>query len=234
MKQLKYTVAKEIFDLFPGFKRGVVVCSNLCNTGDLALDFSNLISRLNITLDNIAESLPVFEWRKVFRMMGIDPTKERVSFEGLTRRLLNNNLVKLINPVVDLGNYFSVLYQCPVGAHPLSADTTLIDLKKANGNEVFIALGRAEIETIDQNEIILTDGANILTRRFCWRQGTSSLVTQNTTELFVNFDFMNDAPTSEINAIMTHFENALKKASPGVKSESFILAVGSEQGLCYF
>jgi DNA/RNA-binding domain of Phe-tRNA-synthetase-like protein len=234
MKQLQYTIAKEIFDLFPKFKRGVLICSNVCNTGNYTLDFPILISQLNISVDNIAESGPIVTWRKAFRTMGIDPTKDRVSFEGLTRKLLNNNLIKPINPVVDLGNYFSVLHQCPIGAHPLSADKNTINFKKANGDEPFIALGRTEIEKILEGEVILTDETNVITRRFCWRQGVSSLVSHDTKEMFINFDFINDISTQEILSIMSDFEVALKKISSTQKSQSFVLAVGSEKQEFYF
>jgi len=234
MTQLQYTIAPEIFDLFPTFKRGVIVCKNVCNTNNQTFDFSSLNSQLNITMDNIAESEPVSAWRKVFRTMGVDPTKERVSFEGLTRRLLNKSLIKVINPVVDLGNFFSILHQCPVGAHPVTTDSVKIDLKKAIGNEIFIPLGSSTIEKVNCNEVILTDGDNTLTRRFCWRQGTSSLVTTDTTDLFVNFDFIHNISTAEINKVITDFKLALKLFSPELKSESFILALGSEKHLCYF
>jgi DNA/RNA-binding domain of Phe-tRNA-synthetase-like protein len=234
MKKLQYTVASEIFEVFPTFKRGVVVCSNVRNIGDCELDFSALPGKLNITADNITESAPVSAWRKAFRIMGIDPTKDRVSFEGLTRRLLNNNSIRRINPVVDLGNYFSVLHQCPVGAHPVTTDATVIHLKMAVGNEIFSALGSSQIETVSQNEIILTDETNILTRRFCWRQGTSSLVTEVTSDLFVNFDFICKLGNEEIANIMTSFESELANISLTAKTQSFILSNGSGSQECFF
>lgn len=234
MKQLKYSVAREIFELFPSFKRGVIVCNNVHNSGEGSLDFSILLSSLKITVDNIAESKPVAAWRKAFRLMGVDPTKERVSFEGLTRRFLNNNSIRHINPVVDLGNYFSILHQCPVGAHPLTTSTTNIDLKMSAGNEAFVALGSSEIETLSQNEVVLTDGTSVLTRRFCWRQGVTSLVTQETTDLFVNFDFISDITNEAILDIIIGFNAELKRISPHAKTEFFILSIGSESRECYF
>jgi DNA/RNA-binding domain of Phe-tRNA-synthetase-like protein len=223
MKKLNYKIETEIFNRFPEFTRGVLVCKNVKNVAISEINFSSLLPSLQVSSDTLTSSYPVIAWRKAFRSMGIDPTKERVSFEALTRRVLNNGDIRKINPLVDHGNFFSVLYQCPVGVHPINDSDTNILLRPAAGGEVFLPLGNDLTENIEPGEIILTNGTDILTRRFCWRQSRISMTTENTTQLFVNFDFLESITFERLNQIMEAFIDETDKFGIEMTTHHFII-----------
>ncbi|MBN1540977.1 hypothetical protein JW992_02445 [candidate division KSB1 bacterium] len=55
--------------------------------------------------------------RKLYRSLGMDPTRYRPSSEALLRRALLDKPLYRVNTVVDIGNYFSLRFQLPVGIY---------------------------------------------------------------------------------------------------------------------
>ncbi len=71
--------------------------------------------------------------RKLYRSIGIDPTKTRPSSEALLRRILKGKSLYRIHPLVDLFNLISLKMLTPVG---------LYELSKIRGNSVTVRIGR--------------------------------------------------------------------------------------------
>lgn len=66
------------------------------------------------TIDNI-------KWgRTVYRKLGKDPTKYRLSSEKLIRRVVKGEGIEHINNVVDLANWLSVELKAPIGVYDAS------------------------------------------------------------------------------------------------------------------
>ncbi|WP_164489815.1 B3/4 domain-containing protein [Runella sp. SP2] len=234
MRQLSYKIEPSILLQHPDFSRGVVTCRNVDNTGLSTINFSELNTKLTANIENLAESKPVKSWRAVFRQMGIDPTKDRVSFEALTRRILNNGTLKTINPIVDLGNYFSILFQMPIGVHPIKNEVTNVILKKATGQELYMGFGSDYYEKVQPNEIILVDNDTVLTRRFCWRQSKQSVIEISDQSMFVNFDFIEKPEDEQVQLCMNEFMNAIKVFSPNAIFDSFVLKSDNQKHeLCF-
>jgi DNA/RNA-binding domain of Phe-tRNA-synthetase-like protein len=74
----------------------------------------------------------VEEARRLYRSVGIDPTKHRPSSEALVRRLIQNKPLYRIHPLVDLFNLASLEALLPVG---------LYDTSKIVGKMVEVRLG---------------------------------------------------------------------------------------------
>jgi DNA/RNA-binding domain of Phe-tRNA-synthetase-like protein len=74
----------------------------------------------------------VEEARRLYRSVGIDPTKHRPSSEALVRRLIKDKALYRIHPLVDLFNLASLEALLPVG---------LFDLRKVVGAEATVRLG---------------------------------------------------------------------------------------------
>ena len=70
--------------------------------------------------------------RKLYRSIGIDPTKNRPSSEALLRRLLKGKSLYRIHPLVDLFNMVSVAYLTPTG---------LYDESKIVGDTITVRIG---------------------------------------------------------------------------------------------
>lgn len=72
------------------------------------------------------------ETRKLYRAVGLDPTKTRPSSEALLRRIVKGVELYRIHPLVDLFNLVSVTEQLSVG---------LYDESKIRGDRVTVSLG---------------------------------------------------------------------------------------------
>lgn len=71
--------------------------------------------------------------RRLYRSIGIDPTKTRPSSEALLRRVIKGKSLYRIHPLVDLFNWVSLMRLTPVG---------LYDVAKIVGDEVTIRVGK--------------------------------------------------------------------------------------------
>jgi DNA/RNA-binding domain of Phe-tRNA-synthetase-like protein len=70
--------------------------------------------------------------RKLYRAIGIDPTRHRPSPEALTRRVLRGDPFPRLHPAVDLANLWAVESGLPVG---------LYDLDRVSGTRITCRLG---------------------------------------------------------------------------------------------
>lgn len=71
--------------------------------------------------------------RRLYRAIGIDPTRHRPSPEALVRRVLRGEPLPRIHPIVDLGNLWAVSSGLPVG---------LYDTARLRGETIEVRLGR--------------------------------------------------------------------------------------------
>ncbi|MBI4603422.1 MAG: hypothetical protein HY721_15830 [Planctomycetes bacterium] len=65
----------------------------------------------------VSELEGVRRTRRLYHLLGIDPTKDRPSSEKLLRRVLANQPLPKINKLVDAVNLASLSLQCPVGVY---------------------------------------------------------------------------------------------------------------------
>lgn len=188
-------ISSDIFNLFPQYRRGLVIAHQLVNETspeelvdllraeevhlrkELAGKDLNTISRLE-------------SWREAFRMTGIKPTKFRPSIDALARRVVSGNDLPSINILVDIGNLISLRYLVPVGAHAIDVLLQGMELKRATGCEDFIPFGSDILEHPEAGEIIFTDGHQVMTRRWAWRQAEHTLVQKSTTAVEYNIDLL--------------------------------------------
>ncbi|MFD6440622.1 B3/4 domain-containing protein [Peribacillus sp. NPDC060186] len=57
------------------------------------------------------------EWRKIFKTTGTNPSRYRPSVEALYRRVKKQNYLTSIHSATDLNNFFSLLYEVPIGIY---------------------------------------------------------------------------------------------------------------------
>ncbi len=83
--------------------------------------------------------------RKLFRELGIDPTKHRPSSEKLLNRVLKEKSLPAINTLVDVGNWFSLDALLPIGIYDRNALNGEIVLREGAADETYIAIGDRKI-----------------------------------------------------------------------------------------
>lgn len=133
------------------------------------------------------EDLPhVAAWREAYRAFGAKPQRTRNSLEALTRRAVDG--LPRVNALTDLYNAVSVLHQVPLGGEDLDGYDGPARLVRATGDEDFetTASGEEVVEHPAAGEVVWRDGRGVTCRRWNWRQGRRTALSEATTRaLFI-------------------------------------------------
>ena len=228
-----YSIDNEIFNMFPGYCRGVVLAFDIKN-GDTPLELMNLLReteaslKLKINKEEVASHHNINSWREAYRTFGAKPAKYRSSIEAMVRRVLNGNELPSINRVVDIGNILSLKHIITAGGHAIDEVTGNISLRKATGEEEFTAFGTDKIENPRPGEIIFTEGTTVLTRRWSWRQANHTSTKKSTTSLEMNIDGLPPVTSEQVDSICREAIELIKKYCGG-KSRYEILSQENPQ-----
>jgi len=202
-KNLYYRVSDEIFKLFPGYSRGVVLAQGVVN----GKSPPELVSMLRDTEKSVKDRLHpeklsehpnIASWRDAYRTFGARPGKFRSSVEAMARRVLQGQNLPSINILVDIGNIISLRHLIPAGGHATDVLTQDIELRLATGEEEFTPFGSETTEHPVPGEIVFVEGNEVLTRRWTWRQASHTLTLPETTAIELNIDGLPPVSASEI------------------------------------
>jgi len=84
--------------------------------------------QLRKAYDTPSQAADLFETsRKLYRAIGIDPTRRRPSSEALLRRVIQRKPLYKVNTLVDAGNYCSMYFHLSIGfydAHKIKGNVT--------------------------------------------------------------------------------------------------------------
>ncbi|MFC1494267.1 B3/4 domain-containing protein [Thermodesulfobacteriota bacterium] len=206
MNQYSYSISDEIFKLFPGYCRGVVLAFDIKN-GDSPEELTLLLREAEESLckkidrDEIAIHPRIASWRDAYRSFGAKTAKYRSSIEAMIRRVLNGNELPNINTIVDIGNIISLRHLITAGGHAIDLLNGDISLRKATGDETFTAFGTDKTENPHPGEIIFTEGNTVLTRRWSWRQANHTATQKSTTAVEMNIDGLPPVTMNEVEDI---------------------------------
>ncbi|QDY66623.1 hypothetical protein FQA45_09975 [Glutamicibacter halophytocola] len=134
-------------------------------------------------------------WREAYRGFGAKPQRTRNSLEALTRRASSG--LPRVNALTDIYNAISVVHQIPIGGEDFDLYDGPALLTRASGDETFdtVAAGEPTIENPDAGEVIWRDDTGVTCRRWNWRQGRRTALSENTTTAFFILDAL--APMSD-------------------------------------
>ena len=203
MAERFYSVSPDIFRMYPGYVRGVVVAHGVRN-GPSPADLVALLReaeasvRARLTIEKVAEEPRIAAWREAYRKFGAKPSEFRCSVEAMARRALRNEPLPAINALVDIGNLLSLRHLLPAGGHAIDVLTGDIELRLATGDEDFIPFGTTELEHPLPGEVVFVEGNTVLTRRWTWRQGNHTLTLPGSTAIEFNVDGLPPVTPAEV------------------------------------
>jgi DNA/RNA-binding domain of Phe-tRNA-synthetase-like protein len=194
-----YSIHKSVFELFPGYVRGVVIIEGVKNGPSSPALLKELraeeaVVRTSLDIEGLAAHACIASWREAYRSFGAKPSKFRPSMEALIRRVLRGEELRSISALVDIGTVISLRHLVPSGGHAIDVVEGDLSLRPATGEETFIAFGSDQEEAPEVGEIIFAEGDTVLTRRWTWRQAKYTLLTPETTSVEFNVDGL--PPTS--------------------------------------
>ncbi|CAL9367918.1 B3/B4 domain-containing protein [Streptomyces sp. enrichment culture] len=221
---LTLTVSDDVRALAPGFTHVAIEAHGLVNgpsTDASASLLDDAARRLAARLDGRAphEDPHMAAWRTAYTAFGSKPSRTRNSAEALARRALTDAGLPRINLLVDLYNAISVAHLIPVGGEDLDRIQGGMRLLRATGTEDFVTVagGEETVEHPDAGEVVWCDDAGVTCRRWNWRQGPRTRLTERTTSGIFLLESMAPMPVAEVEAAAAELAELLRKFSPGAE-----------------
>lgn len=221
---LTLTVSDDVRALAPGFTHVMIEAHGLVNgptTEESAALLDDAARRLAVRLDGRVphEDPHMAAWREVYSAFGSKPSRTRNSAEALARRALSDGGLPRINLLVDLYNAISVAHLIPVGGEDLDRIQGGMNLVRATGQEDFVTVSGGEevIEHPDAGEVVWRDEAGVTCRRWNWRQGPRTRLTEETTSALFLLESLAPMPVADVEAAGAELAELLEKCSAGAR-----------------
>ncbi|KSU66011.1 B3/B4 domain-containing protein [Arthrobacter sp. NIO-1057] len=164
------------------------------------------------------DQLPqISAWREAYRGFGAKPQRTRNSLEALTRRAGAG--LPHVNALTDIYNAISVLHQIPLGGEDFDLYDGPATLTRATGDESFdtTAGGEVVLENPETGEVIWRDNTGVTCRRWNWRQGKRTALSQDTTNAFFILDALAPMSDEELEATGEALSQALESLGTAVQ-----------------
>ena len=158
-------------------------------------------------LERATDAPEIAAWRAAFAAFGAKPKQYPCSAEALVQRVLKGGELPRVNRLVDAYNAISVRRLIPVGGEDLDRLRGPLRLTLAAGDERFDAPGGDDPPK--PGEVVWRDDVGVTCRRWNWRQGTRTRLTEATTRAFFVFDRLGALAREELEAAVAELEAAL-------------------------
>ena len=139
----------------------------------------------------------VLAWREAFRGFQADPEVDKPSLEALLARVLDGHDIPFHNKAVAIANLISLRHALPCGGDDLTRIDGNFGLRFAEGLESFSGIGEEEDQHPEPGEVIYADDQKVLCRRWIWRQGEPSKMTEDSSCVAINVDVLPPATHEE-------------------------------------
>ena len=224
MPELSVEVDERVFAANPGYVAAVVLAEGIGNgpsddasSALLAEVEQELLAR---GLERAADDPHIAEWRAAFSRFGAKPKRYPCSAEALAARVIKGGALPRINALVDLYNAISVRYLIPVGGEDLDRLEGPLRLTVADGSEPFDG---PDAEPPKPGEVVWRDDAGVTCRRWNWRQGTRTRLTETSTRAFFVFDRLPALPAEQLDRATSELTAGLEARWPGCATRRIVL-----------
>jgi DNA/RNA-binding domain of Phe-tRNA-synthetase-like protein len=214
-------VEPEIAERFPGFRALVLLVRDLANgpsnDGSRQLVRSAEQAARAAFGDQPASTHPhVRAWREAYGSLGSKPSRYFSSVESLLRRALRGDELPAVNRAVDAYNAISIRHVLPIGGDDWNRVVPPLRLGLARGGEPFAGLD-GQNEPVDAGEAVWRDAEGVTCRRWNWRQGTRTRLTETSSEACFVLERLEPFPLDDLHAAADALELALRMLSPGCR-----------------
>lgn len=221
---LTLTVSDEVRALAPGFTCVAVEADGLVN-GPSTEGTSALLDDASRRLAERLGGRPPHEdphmaaWRETYTAFGSKPSRTRNSAEALAKRALSDAGLPRINVLVDVYNAISVAHLIPIGGEDSEHIRGAMRLVRATGDEDFVTVagGEETVEHPDAGEVVWRDDAGVTCRRWNWRQGPRTRLTERSSSAVFLLESLAPMPVADVEAAGAELAELLAKFSPGAR-----------------
>lgn len=207
-------VDSSVFALRPDYRALLIAVDDI--GGGVSDDVSEkLLLRAAATARDLTQHTPreelahIAAWRDAYRAFGAKPQRTRSSLEALTRRAGEG--LPRVDRLTDIYNAVSVIHQIPIGGEDFDRYQGPPRLRRAAGDEPFDTTtgGKAVTEYAEVGEVVWTDGVGITCRRWNWRQGLRTRLTEHTTRAIFILDALAPVNDEQLQAVADDLEHNL-------------------------
>ncbi|MFG2503040.1 B3/4 domain-containing protein [Streptomyces sp. NPDC048441] len=216
------TVSDEVRAIAPGFTHVAIEAYGLVNAPSTEGTSALLDEAARRLAERLGGSAPhedphMVAWRAAYTAFGAKPSRTRNSAEALAKRALAEGGLPRINTLVDVYNAISVAHLIPVGGEDLDQIKGGMRLVRATGTEDFVTLaaGERSVEHPDAGEVVWCDDEGVTCRRWNWRQGPRTRLTEESVNAIFLLEGM--GPGSGAEAAGAELAELLEKFSPGAR-----------------
>jgi len=204
---IEIRVHENIFKEYPTFRRGIVVAKKIKNRGhsqELKAMLNQAVAEAAKQPIDLKTDTRTTTWNQAHRQFGSNPNKYPPAHCALLKRVQKTGAqIPFINKTVTIMNYNSVKAVMPVGGDDLLQAGGSLELRYADGSEIFTPLGNPEsTEHPDPGEIIyVVESGEVMCRRWNWRNGHKTRITEDTQSIVMNIDGLGE--DSEARSVVT-------------------------------
>jgi DNA/RNA-binding domain of Phe-tRNA-synthetase-like protein len=167
-----------------------------------------------------AGALPahIAAWQEAYRAFGAKPNRTASSVEALWKRAAGPGLPR-VNWLVDTYNAVSVRHVLPVGGEDLDRFTGPIRLMRASGAEPFDTMkdGQPFNDPPAAGEVVWADDLGVTCRRWNWRQGTRTRLTESSTSALFLLERLAPMPLEALDAAGDALVAMIRARTPEVQ-----------------
>jgi arginyl-tRNA synthetase len=202
---MKVSVAKKWLDKYPQLRVHLVVARGVNVQTSKSREIINLLRAEEDALRREYSAESIMDEPRVSMMVDAYQTimeesempskmakKINPSHVAMAKRVLDDNKLPNINPLVNFYNAISLRYLVSVGAENLKQYYGDLELGVTTGDEYFRAIGNDKADTIYKGEIGWIDDAGISCRMWGWRQCERTMVDKDTKDILFFIDGVTD------------------------------------------
>lgn len=214
-------VDEAVFALRPDYRALLIVVDGLVpgpsdGGSEALLQRAEAVAGAWLAERQVTELPHVVSWREAYQGFGAKPNRTRNSLEALLRRTPSG--LPRVNRLTDIYNAVSVLHRIPLGGEDLARYQGSPALIRATGNEIFDTASNGEtvIEHPEPGEVVWSDDAGVTCRRWNWRQGRRTQLTDDTTSALFILDALAPLTNDALTAAADDLSDHLKRLGPDV------------------
>jgi DNA/RNA-binding domain of Phe-tRNA-synthetase-like protein len=219
---LTLTVDPEVRALVPGFTHLAVEARGLVNGPSDAATSALLDDATRRLVERLGGRAPhedahIAAWRAAYTAFGAKPSRTRNSAEALARRALAEGGLPRVNRLVDLYNAISVAHLIPVGGEDADHIHGGMALVRATGEEKFetVTGGEPAVEQPEPGEVVWRDGTGVTCRRWNWRQGIRTRLTEDSVNALFLLERLDPMPLADLRAAGEELTDHLRRLNHG-------------------
>jgi DNA/RNA-binding domain of Phe-tRNA-synthetase-like protein len=225
-------VAPEVFDLRQDYRALLMVVEGITpgpsdQMSETLLKHAEKATCTQLGQCSVNDMPHIAAWQNAYKAFGAKPKKHRNSLEALTRRVETG--LPRVNRLTDIYNAISIKHQIPLGGEDLDKYEGAPRLVRATGKEDFETMtgGEVVVEHPSPGEVVWCDDAGVTCRRWNWRQGPRTSLTDKTTRALFILDVLDPVSNESLGAAAEELVSMLKQLSPNIRVERRIISVAT-------